>query len=77
MILKPQGIGFISIKAGRSLRDGFLYEEKYAGFARYFAFYSNAEFRRILRSCGFSLMQNHIMKEGNTRWLCYLVKKTI
>lgn len=76
-LLKPDGIGFISVKEKGELDEGLLEENKYGGIKRYFAFYTEDEFKDILNKNGFHVLQNHILVEEDdikTRWLCFFVK---
>lgn len=77
-ILKPEGIGFISLKQKTSIDEGVIEEEKMGGIARYFSFYEEDEFRTILKSNGFKVIS--IMKEkesdnNKTTWLCFFIQK--
>jgi len=74
-IIKPNGVGFISIKERKSIGEGIIKEGKYGGIARYFAFYDKKEFQKLLESNGFSVIRSHTLKEGDTNWLCYFVDK--
>jgi ubiquinone/menaquinone biosynthesis C-methylase UbiE len=74
-LLKPKGIGFISIKERGSLDDGIIREERFGGIERYFAFYKINDFAKILRDLGFSILKSYRRKEGKTNWLCYFVMK--
>ena len=78
-IIKPNGIGFISLKQKTHLDAGLIKENKYgATIERYFSFYDNPEFQNILARAGFIMIKHHIMLENDTRkthWLCYFVRK--
>lgn len=73
-IIKPGGVGFISVKKKRAVDEGVIMENKYGGIERFFAFYNDKEFKEILKWSGFSIIRNHTLKEGNTNWLCYFVR---
>ncbi|MCA9390165.1 class I SAM-dependent methyltransferase [candidate division WWE3 bacterium] len=75
-LLKPGGVGFIAIKEGNgetliteTSSDGNEYE-------RFWAFYSDDEFRELLGQVHFSVVQ-FIYKpmSERTRWLIYFVEK--
>lgn len=74
-ILKPGGVGFISLKETRNIDEGVIKEDKYGGIKRYFSFYTSKELADILKKTGFVVIKNLIHKEGETNWLCYFVKK--
>ena len=78
-IIKPNGIGFISLKQKTRLDAGLIKEHKYgATIERYFAFYDPSEFQTILAHAGFAVVKHHILKENDvnhTHWLCYFVRK--
>ena len=74
-IIRVEGIGFISIKEKGSLDEGIIKENKFGGIERFFAFYTRDEFKAILNKNGFEIISDHTLKEENTNWLCYFVKK--
>ena len=74
-IIKQYGVGFISVKERKSMVEGVIKENKYGGIKRYLSFYKKEEFQKLLRSNGFSIIKSHILKEGDTNWLCYFVEK--
>lgn len=78
-IIKPQAIGFISVKEKMDMDEGIIRESKYGGIERYFAFYDPPEFEKILENTGFTVIKHHTLIENDirkTKWLCYFVKKT-
>lgn len=78
-ILKPNGIGFISLKLKTTTDEGLIKEDKLGGIERYFSFYEQDEFKNILERNGFEVIEIMIEEESdklNTKWLCYFVKKT-
>lgn len=78
-ILKPNGVGFISVKEKLLMEEGFIREEKSGGIERYFAFYAQAEFADALRRNGLHVVKSYCRRENDpnrTNWLCYFVKKT-
>ena len=74
-IIKPNGVGFISIKEKRSIDQGIIQENKDSGIERFFAFYEDEEFKEVIKDSGFVVVRNHTLKEGDTNWLCYFVRK--
>jgi ubiquinone/menaquinone biosynthesis C-methylase UbiE len=77
-ILKPGGIGFISMKEKTHKEEGVIHEEKYGGIQRYFAFYTQDEFAKILERNGFKIVESVIVVEPDPqaqRWLGYFVEK--
>ena len=74
-IIKPGGIGFVSIKEKRALEEGIIKEDKFGGIERFFAFYTMDEFKGVLIKSGFEVLSNHVLKEMDTNWLCYFVRK--
>ncbi len=75
-ITKPSGIGFISVKEKKQLDEGLIDENKYGGIHRYFAFYTEDEFKKVLEESYFQIVKTstHIENDG-TKWLCFFVKK--
>lgn len=78
-ILKPGGVGFISLKERNGMEEGMI-EQTYSSdkVSRFFAFYEKGEFERYLTSAGFELVgeATHFEQdERNTTWLGYFVRK--
>ena len=75
-ILKPEGIGFISLKQKTTMDEGYIKETKAGGIERYFAFYTKDEIEGILKRNQFQILQvtTQTEKDG-TIWLCCLIKK--
>lgn len=69
-IVKPDGIGFISIKEGDGER--IIYDKE--GNRRLFVFYYNSEFTRILKKNRFEILKTERRKNGNENLLNYFVK---
>ncbi len=79
-ILRPNGIGFISILEKTDSDQKFIQEERYNGLGRFFAFYTHTEFRQYLKESGFSVLDSYAFHKKNskgTRWLCYFVQREI
>lgn len=79
-IVKPHGVGFISIKEKVSLDEGLIREEKWGGIERYFAFYTKKELTDVLTKNGFEIFRSYRKRGKATHganWLCYFVKKIL
>lgn len=74
-VIKPRGIGFISLKEKTDKEEGFIEENKYGGIKRYFAFYKLDEFNKILQNCGLETVKTMTHQDVDTNWLCYFVRK--
>ncbi len=71
-ITKEGGIGFISIKEKTDMDEGIVEEQKYGGISRYFAFYTQEEFKKLLEDSGFTIIKTvQRKKEDGSMWLCY------
>lgn len=78
-VIKSVGIGFIALKEKTQLDEGMIHEDRYGGISRYFAFYTPAEFQKILQRNGFEVLKTGTHREGDerqTNWLCFFVKKS-
>jgi ubiquinone/menaquinone biosynthesis C-methylase UbiE len=75
-ILKPNGVGFISLKQKTVMDEGYIKESKAGGIERYFAFYDKDEITGILERNKFEVAQmtTRIEHDG-TVWLCCLVRR--
>lgn len=73
-VTKVGGVGFISMKEKHEMDEGMVDEDKYGGISRYFSFYTQDEFKRILEENGFSILKFATHAEGKNNWLCYFVK---
>ncbi len=74
-VIKPQGVGFIALKQG--IGDMVCEQEEVDGqtFTRYFSYYQEDEFVRILnRARFFRLESSTISVSQKTTWLNYLVR---
>lgn len=65
--VKPDGIGFISMKQGEGERE----DEKNG---RWFSYYSKEEFTRVLERNGYKVVDFAIRQGEKDVWLCYWVK---
>jgi ubiquinone/menaquinone biosynthesis C-methylase UbiE len=77
-ILKPHGIGFITVKEKTTMDEGIIEEAKGGGIQRYFAFYDQDEFKEILERNGFEILKIMRQQEDDkikTRWVEFFVKK--
>lgn len=66
-VVKPGGIGFISLKAGAGER-----EDKETG--RWFSYYSGKEFQKILDRNNMKVIKNGTRKGENGFWLIFFVR---
>lgn len=74
-ILKPGGIGFISLKQKTIMDEGYIRAARAGGIERYFAFYAKDEFGGILLKNHFEVLQiTTLVEKDGTPWLCYFVK---
>lgn len=65
--VKPDGVGFITMKAGAGER-----EDPETG--RWFAYYSKDEFQGVLERNGFKVVEEKSRKGEKDWWLCFWVK---
>jgi len=66
-VLKPAGIGFISMKQGEG-------QGIEPGTGRWFAYYSEEEFKEVLETSGFEVIETQIRPEEENTWLVFYVK---
>jgi len=72
-IVRPDGIGFISLKEGEG-ESMFGHD---TGYERFFVLYSEEEFRRILVRNSFEVLASHVGSRpttGDTQWITYMVR---
>ncbi|MEA1929496.1 MAG: class I SAM-dependent methyltransferase [Patescibacteria group bacterium] len=77
-ILKPEGVGFISLKEKTTMSEGVIKEAKAGGIERYFSFYTEKEFENMLIENEFQVARITTRQEqdkNNTVWLCFFIKK--
>lgn len=74
-VLKPNGVGFISLKEKKLVDDEMVKDEEYGNGERYFVFYEMEEFKKILEESGFTVVRADIHRMGNLSWLCCFVRK--
>lgn len=79
LLLRDDGIGFISVKEKTEIDHGIIKDKRYEGLGRYFSFYSKNEFSNILEKAGFKIdkVMEHLEPETDglkTNWLCYFVR---
>lgn len=74
-VIKPNGVGFISIKEKKLADEEIVKDEDYGNTERYFAFYEKEEFQKILEESGFAVIRAGVHRMGSTGWLCYFVRK--
>ena len=71
-ILKRNGIMYVALKEGESERD--VYDEG-LGVSRFFAFYKEDEFKKLLEEEHFQLMETMYAQTERNRWLQFFAKK--
>jgi ubiquinone/menaquinone biosynthesis C-methylase UbiE len=77
-ILKSHAKGFISVKEKTTMEEGIIKEEKGGGIQRFFAFYDQDEFEKILHRNGFAVIRTMRQQENDnikTRWVEFFVEK--
>lgn len=77
-VLKPNGIGFISVKEKTVVDEGLIKENKHERMDRYFAFYTEEEFKKGLEEVELKVIKTATRLENDpekTKWLCYFVQK--
>lgn len=77
-ILKPGGIGFISVKYKSKPWEG-LVEDAYVGFQRFFSYYNEPALRKFLEKSGLKVLKlySKVNKGDATKqkWICAFVRK--
>jgi len=79
-ILKAGGVGFISLKPKGDMSEGFIEDDLYGEkISRYFAFYGEDEFSKVLEASNFSVLDVHekVHPEFGGYYLCFLVEKGV
>lgn len=74
-VIVAGGIGFISVKEKTEFDEGLIAQEK-LGISRYFAFYTEDEFKKILLKLGLKVLEVTRVIENDDRktvWLCFFV----
>jgi ubiquinone/menaquinone biosynthesis C-methylase UbiE len=73
-VIKPGGVGLITVKEKRILNDGYVSQES-RGITRYFSFYEYDEFNEMLGKNGFTVFERHPKTEKDgTPWFVYFVR---
>lgn len=74
-IIKPGGIGFISLKKGEGERfvEG---DHARIQYKRFFSFYEQDEFTEILKRNHFEILESYVFEHTDKKWLAFFVKKT-
>lgn len=65
-VLKSNELLYISVKQG--LEEKFVEKEGYRGRTKFFAFYTEEEFKNLLESCNFNILKIIIEKKKDT-WI--------
>ena len=74
-VIKPRGIGFISIKQGKGERIEQDEPQIPGDHRRLFAYYSQNEFKKILEDNSYQVIETHTKPiSERTTWLIYFVK---
>ena len=74
-LLKPGGVGFISLKAKTTISEGVIHQDLCGGVDRFFAFYTKAEFGALLREAGYRILETRSFHEDATKWRCFFVAR--
>lgn len=73
-VLKPNGLLYISVKQG--VEEKFVKKDEYKGRERFFAFYSEGEFKKLVESCDFKIWKFTLEKKRED-WITVFATKTI
>ncbi len=73
-LLKPNGFFVVSIKQKRNLDQAVIHQDRYGGVDRFFAFYSNAEFLKVLKKAGFRVLKSWKRHDDGNIWLSYVTQ---
>jgi ubiquinone/menaquinone biosynthesis C-methylase UbiE len=73
-VVKPGGIGFISLKRGEGEVEEVQTFEDGAKLERLFAYYKDSEFSNVLKRNNYDVVESKEVKKGNTVWLVYIVR---
>ncbi len=80
-LLKPHGVGFISVQKKKDLDQGIIVKDAFGGrikkVKRFYAYYTKPEMKRVLEGSGFKVV-NYTTKYETGRdltWLCFFVRK--
>ena len=65
-ILKPAGLIYLSIKQGNE--EKFVEKDEYKGRTKFFAFYTQGEFKNLIESCNFKILKVLIDEKKDT-WI--------
>jgi ubiquinone/menaquinone biosynthesis C-methylase UbiE len=65
-ILKPAGLIYLSVKQGNE--EKFVEKDEYKGRTKFFAFYTEDEFKNLIESCSFKILKVLIDKKKDT-WI--------
>jgi len=71
-ILKKEGIMYVALKEGKGERD--VYDEGF-GASRFFAFYKEDEFKKLLEEGKFQLIETIYAQTERNNWLQFFAKK--
>ena len=78
-ILKPGGIGFVSLKARENFHTGLTKLGGFKGLKRYFTYYNNNELKKLLRRTGFRILKFYSRRNNlgsdKIMWICIFVER--
>jgi ubiquinone/menaquinone biosynthesis C-methylase UbiE len=66
-ILKPAGLVYVSVKAGTE--EKFVQRKEYKGRKKFFAFYTEDEFKNLIEFCNFKILKIIINKKKDNIWI--------
>jgi len=77
--VKRGAIGFISVKERTGMvNEGIENEPQFGSSRRYFSYYEQEEFERVLMPLGFNILKSYKKPEADPKrphWLCFFVRK--
>jgi ubiquinone/menaquinone biosynthesis C-methylase UbiE len=72
-VIKNEGIGFISLKKGKG--EKFVEGDHYGiNYKRFFSFWQENEFKKVLHTNNFEVLESYELEYSNKRWLAFFVK---
>ncbi len=77
--IKDNGAGFISLRPRlNSIDEQVVPHKRYKGAARFFAYYTKTEFKKLLNDSGFKVLKvtKKLERPENKIWLCFFIKKS-
>lgn len=74
-MLRPNGVGCITIKEKRDVDEKTIRQNKYGGEERFFAFWTKRDFMALLQRSGFAVLQTYRKTEEENIWLSFIFRK--